>query len=374
VITLRNVSRTFPATKRNPAVHAVRDVTLHVERGQVMGIVGPSGSGKSTLARCINLLERPDSGSVVVDGHELTSLSPSALNLARRRIGMIFQQFNLLDSRTALGNVELPLELAGVGRKERRRRAVALLERVGLADKLHHHPAQLSGGQRQRVAIARALAPEPTVLLCDEATSALDSVSTESVLSLVRELTDELGLTTLLITHEMDVVKRVCDAVILLEGGRVVDSGDLSDVVARPDSPLATRLLPPSTADLGPDVVEVTVGGAGADDVLTSVIRSYDVHVAVVGGSVQTLGGVRFGRLQVRLDGDPDVVAAAREHLLDAAAAQRAAGEPERADDVPDDSDVSDDTTADDGDVPDHTTADDDRPSDRSLVGVRGVA
>src|SRR5690606_17945197 len=186
------ISKTFPGTRRRQPVTALDDVSLTVERGQVMGVVGPSGSGKSTLARIVNLLERPTSGTVTVDGVELTALSAGRLNEARRTIGMIFQQFNLLDSRTALANVELPLELAGVGRAERRARATELLERVGLADKLGSHPAQLSGGQRQRVAIARALAPRPKVLLCDEATSALDPVSTTSVLELLRDLTDEL--------------------------------------------------------------------------------------------------------------------------------------------------------------------------------------
>jgi D-methionine transport system ATP-binding protein len=316
VITLDHITKTFPATRKHPAVTALHDVSVTVERGQVMGVVGPSGSGKSTLARIVNLLERPTAGTVVVDGLELTGLGRADLISARRRIGMIFQQFNLLDSRTSLGNVELPLQLAGVGRAERRARATELLERVGLQDKLHAHPAQLSGGQRQRVAIARALAPRPAVLLCDEATSALDPESTASVLGLVREVTDELGLTTVLITHEMEVVKRVCDAVTLLEGGRVVDAGALSEVVVRPHSPLATRLLPPTrVADTTDPVVEVTVGGAGGDAVVTDLIRRYAVDVAVVGGSVETLGGVRFGRLQLRVDGEPEEVRQALEWL-----------------------------------------------------------
>ncbi|GAA5167799.1 methionine ABC transporter ATP-binding protein [Ornithinimicrobium tianjinense] len=316
MITLDTVGKTFPATRRQAAVTALEDVSLTVERGQVMGVVGPSGSGKSTLARIVNLLERPTTGTVTVDGLDLTALtSARALNDARRGIGMIFQQFNLLDSRTALANVELPLELAGVGRAERRARAGELLERVGLGDKLGSHPSQLSGGQRQRVAIARALAPRPKVLLCDEATSALDPVSTASVLALVRTLTDELDLTTLLITHEMDVVKRVCDHVTLLEHGRVVDSGALGDVVARPESPLATRLLPHPGPPSDDRAVEVVVGGDSPDTVLTDLIRRYDVHVTVLGGAVETLGGQRFGRLQLRVDGAPDEVRGALDHL-----------------------------------------------------------
>ena len=321
MITLSHIGKTFPATRRQGAVTALEDVDLTVERGQVMGVVGPSGSGKSTLARIINLLERPSTGTVTVDGQELTALSPRELNRARRGIGMIFQQFNLLDSRTALANVELPLELAGVPAAERRARATELLERVGLGDKVGSHPAHLSGGQRQRVAIARALAPRPKVLLCDEATSALDPVSTASVLGLLRELTDELDLTTVLITHEMDVVKTACDAVTLLEHGRVVDAGLLGDVVARPHSPLATRLLP-RPAPGGEHTVEVTLGGGGHDEVLTDLIRGYAVSVAVVAGAVETLGTERFGRLQLRVDGPPDQVRAALA-FLDAAASPR---------------------------------------------------
>lgn len=323
MITLTNIGKTFPATRRQAAVTALDDVSLTVDRGQVMGVVGPSGSGKSTLARVVNLLERPTTGTVTVDGLDLTALtSARELNRARRGIGMIFQQFNLLDSRTALANVELPLELAGVGRGERRTRATELLERVGLADKLGSYPSQLSGGQRQRVAIARALAPRPKVLLCDEATSALDPVSTASVLELLRTLTDELDLTTVLITHEMDVVKRACDHVTLLESGRVVDSGALSDVVHRPHSPLATRLLPPPALPAGDQVVEVTVGGDGHDAVLTDLIRRYNVQVAVLAGSVETLGDQRFGRLQLRVDGAPQDVRAALDYLAQSGAAE----------------------------------------------------
>ena len=315
VISLDQVSKTFPASRRTPQVDALVDVSMQVETGQVMGVVGPSGSGKSTLARCINLLERPTSGTVSVDGTELTALRRGELNRARRSIGMIFQQFNLLDSRTALANVELPLELAGVPTADRRRRALELLERVGLTDKAHTHPAQLSGGQRQRVAIARALAPRPKVLLCDEATSALDPQSTASVLGLVRDLTAELGLTTVLITHEMDVVKAVCDSVTLLEGGVVVDHGALTDLASRPDSPLATRLLPPLAHQGRPGVVEVTVAGDSTDTVLTDLARRYPVEVRVLEAAVERFGGQRFGRLLLQLSGPDAAVTAATAYL-----------------------------------------------------------
>lgn len=312
MISLQGIHKTFPATKRAGEVEALIDVNLAVERGQVLGIVGPSGSGKSTLARCINLLERPDSGTVRVGGQELTSLRGEALTAARRNIGMIFQQFNLLDSRSAVANVELPLELAGVGRQARRARAEELLQRVGLGEKLHQHPAQLSGGQRQRVAIARALASEPEVLLCDEATSALDDVSTDNVLRLIRELTDELGLTTVLITHEMGVVKRICDGVVLLEEGRVVDTGRLCDVASSPESPLARRLLPPVHQLVGDDVEVIVTDDR---DTLTELVRDYGVGVRVVAGSVEDLAGVKVGRLVVRLSGPSGAISRARNHV-----------------------------------------------------------
>ncbi|WP_238695368.1 methionine ABC transporter ATP-binding protein [Ornithinimicrobium flavum] len=315
MISLDQVSKTFPATRRTPQVDALVDVSMLVETGQVMGVVGPSGSGKSTLARCINLLERPTSGTVTVDGTELTALRRADLNQARRSIGMIFQQFNLLDSRTALANVELPLELAGLPAAERRTRAFELLDRVGLADKAHTHPAQLSGGQRQRVAIARALAPRPKVLLCDEATSALDPQSTASVLGLVRDLTAELGLTTVLITHEMDVVKAVCDSVTLLEDGVVVDAGALTDLASRSDSPLATRLLPPLSHEDRHGVVELTLAGDGVDAVLTDLARRFPVEVHVLEAAVQRFGGQRFGRVLLRLGGPDAAVTAATAYL-----------------------------------------------------------
>jgi D-methionine transport system ATP-binding protein len=319
LITLDHITKVFPGTRSTAAVSALQDVSLHVPTGEVMGVVGPSGSGKSTLVRCVNLLERPTSGTVVVAGQELTALSHSEVRAARRRIGMIFQHFNLLDSRTAGANVEHPLQLAGVPQTQRRARAAELLALVGLADKRDTHPRQLSGGQKQRVAIARALAAEPAVLLCDEATSALDPTTTGQVLDLIRRLTAELGLTTLLITHEMDVVKRVCDSVTLLERGRVVDSGRLADVVRRPDSVLATHLVPApaSTGEpQGAPVVEVVVGGPeGERSVLSDLVRRFDIDVDVVAGSVETIGGQRFGRLRISLHGDTDSVRGAIAHL-----------------------------------------------------------
>ena len=309
MIDLHDVRKVFPARRRSGEVVAVDGITLHVEAGEFAGVVGPSGSGKSTLVRLVNLLERPTSGSVTVDGRVLTELPDDRVREARRSIGMVFQHFELLDSRTAAGNVEHPLELAGVGRAERRRRATELLELVGLGERADAHPGQLSGGQKQRVAIARALAGRPTVLLCDEATSALDQASTTGVLELLRRVRSELGLTVLLITHEMAVVKAVCDSAVLLERGRVVDSGRLSEVLTREHSPLSDALLPAPLADAGAGhdgvLLRVTVTDRTPETVvLQTLIGHLGLAVEVAGGSVETVAGGRYGRLLLRATGD----------------------------------------------------------------------
>jgi D-methionine transport system ATP-binding protein len=289
-------------------VVALDGVDLSVPAGDFAGVVGPSGSGKSTLIRLVNLLERPTSGSVTVDGRVLTELPADQVRQARSSIGMVFQHFELMDSRTAAENVEHPLELAGVGRTERRRRSAELLDLVGLAERAGARPRQLSGGQKQRVAIARALAARPQVLLCDEATSALDQASTAGVLQLLRRVRDELGLTVLLITHEMAVVKAVCDSAVLLEAGRVVDGGRLDDVLVRDDSPLAAALLPAPVADdrVAGTLLRVTVTEAAPEAaVLRVLVGQLGLAVEVAGGSVETVAGGRHGRLLLRItDGD----------------------------------------------------------------------
>ena len=309
MIELKDVRKVFPARRRSGEVVAVDGVSLQVAAGEFAGVVGPSGSGKSTLVRLVNLLERPTSGSVSVDGRVLTDLPDDEVRRARRSIGMVFQHFELLDSRTAAGNVEHPLELAGIGRAERRRRATELLDLVGLGERADAHPGQLSGGQKQRVAIARALAGRPTVLLCDEATSALDQASTAAVLELLRRVRAELGLTVLLITHEMAVVKAVCDSAVLLERGRVVDSGRLSDVLTREHSPLGDALLPAPVADAGAGhsgvLLRVTVTDRTPETVvLRTLVGELGLAVEVAGGSVETVAGGRYGRLLLRATGD----------------------------------------------------------------------
>ncbi|RJF86222.1 methionine ABC transporter ATP-binding protein [Sphingomonas cavernae] len=239
VIEFRDVQKRF-ASNAEPALAGV---TLSVMRGEIFGVIGQSGAGKSTLVRLINALERPGAGTVSVDGIDVASLDADGLRRLRRRIGMIFQNFGLLSSRTVAQNVAFPLRLAGTGRSEIDTRVDELLARVGLTEHAHKYPAQLSGGQKQRVGIARALATRPEVLLCDEATSALDPETTRSVLTLLKELNAELGLTIVLITHEMEVVRRVCDRVAVLETGRVVETGTVGDIFSNTAHEATRRML-----------------------------------------------------------------------------------------------------------------------------------
>ena len=247
MIELKYLSKTFQM--KDGAVKALQNINLTIPDGSIYGIIGMSGAGKSTLVRCINLLERPTGGSVVIDGVAMETLSPASLRKRRREITMIFQQFNLLMQRTCLKNVCFPMELAGVKKAEAEKRAMELLEMVGLPDKANAYPAQLSGGQKQRIAIARALATNPKVLLCDEATSALDPNTTHQILQLIRELNRELGITVVIITHQMSVVKEICDKVAILDGGEVAEEGLVSAVFAAPKSAAGRRLVFPGGAD-----------------------------------------------------------------------------------------------------------------------------
>ncbi|WP_106584006.1 methionine ABC transporter ATP-binding protein [Murinocardiopsis flavida] len=277
-------------------------VDLTVSPGEVFGVVGQSGAGKSTLLRCVNLLERPTDGVVRVAGEELTALSGARLRAARRSIGMVHQHFALLSSRTVASNVAFPLEVAGVGRAERGRRVGELLELVGLSDKAKAHPAQLSGGQKQRVGIARALASRPKVLLSDEATSALDPETTASILELLRDLNRELGLTVLLITHEMDVIKRICDSAAIMERGVFRESGRVLDLLGTPGSLLARSLFPLPATDV-PDAVAITYTRSYDEPLMSELTRRFDVDVNVLGGAVETVSGSSVGRLNVQVRG-----------------------------------------------------------------------
>lgn len=304
MINIGGLRKTYHARRR--AVLAVDGVDLHVKRGEIFGVLGRSGAGKSTLLRCVNLLERPDAGTVEVDGQELTALSERRLRVARRRLGMVHQHFALLSSRTVAGNVSFALEAVGVPRARRAARVGELLDLVGLADRAKAYPAQLSGGQKQRVGIARALAAEPPVLLSDEATSALDPDTTRSVLDLLLRLNAELGLTILLITHEMDVVKRICHSAAVMRDGRFAESGTVAGLLRTPGSELARGLFPPSQAAgrAGEELLDVLVSGEAADEpLLTALGRELGIDVRLLDGGVENLAAGRAGRLRLALSG-----------------------------------------------------------------------
>ncbi|WP_425839398.1 methionine ABC transporter ATP-binding protein [Microbacterium sp. PA5] len=295
-------------SKRYGGVAAVDDVSLTIPTGEIFGIVGQSGAGKSTLARLVNLIERPDAGTVTVDGAELTALGEGELRAARRRIGMVFQRFNLLGSRTVRGNVELALELDGTPRAERRERALEMLDLVGLSHRADASVHELSGGQQQRVGIARALAARPRVLLSDEATSALDPETTASILELYRRINAELGLTVLLITHEMDVVKAVCDSAALVEAGRVVESGRLVDLIRTPGSRLTAQLFPlgpiPDSVPAEATVIDITFAGGTADrPVIAQLARDHGLDVSILGALIERIGGTQAGRTRLEVPG-----------------------------------------------------------------------
>ncbi|MFE2536174.1 methionine ABC transporter ATP-binding protein [Streptomyces sp. NPDC059371] len=310
MITTTGLTKVYRSRGRE--VTALDGVDLHVREGEVFGVIGQSGAGKSSLIRCVNLLERPSSGTVTVDGRDLTALAgrgPRAgreLRQARSRIGMVFQHFNLLSSRTVQENVELPLDILGLSRRERGHKALQLLGLVGLSDKAKSYPAQLSGGQKQRVGIARALAGDPKVLLSDEATSALDPETTRSILQLLRDLNRQLGLTVLLITHEMDVVKTVCDSAALMDNGRIVESGTVSELLATPGSELAAALFPVSGTASGEDrtVIDVTFHGESATQpVISQLSRTYNIDISILGAAMDTVAGRQVGRMRIELPG-----------------------------------------------------------------------
>jgi D-methionine transport system ATP-binding protein len=321
MIRLEHLSKTYNQGGRQ--VDALRDVSLHVRPGEIFGVLGQSGAGKSTLIRCVNLLERPTDGKVIVDGQDLLALSAADLRQARQGIGMIFQHFNLLQSRTVAGNVAFPLEVAGWPKAKIQARVAELLALVGLTEKAGAYPSQLSGGQKQRVGIARALAVGPKVLLSDEATSALDPETTRSVLSLLKEINQKLGLTILLITHQMEVVKAVCDSVAILEQGRLVEQGRVIDLLAEPTSRLHQLCYPPfPTKDWEPHPEAVLLGltyvGETAErPLLTTIARRFGVDLNVIEGAVEQVGGTRIGRLLVEATGETDAIAAALAYVAE---------------------------------------------------------
>ena len=318
MITLENLQKTYRHKGRE--IHALHGVSLHVAPGEIYGVVGQSGAGKSTLIRCVNLLERPDSGRVIVAGQELTALAPAKLLKARHKIGMIFQHFNLLSSRTVYDNIALPLELVGANKKNIASKVLPLLALTGLEDKASHYPAQLSGGQKQRVAIARALAAGPQVLLSDEATSALDPKTTEDILNLLKNINEKLGLTILMITHEMEVVKHICDKVALIDGGQLVETADVSTFFTAPASALGKQFVAQTQRfDLPEDyqrrlkpagmhpVVKIGFLGHHIDEpVLSSLTKRFDVNISIIQAKIEHIGSsTRHGLLVAEIIGEP---------------------------------------------------------------------
>ena len=319
MIEIKHLSKTFQM--KDGAVNALKDISLTIPDGSIYGIIGMSGAGKSTLVRCINLLERPTEGSVVIDGVEMEKLTPAQLRQRRREITMIFQQFNLLMQRSCLKNICFPMELAGVKKEEAEKRAKELLEMVGLPDKANAYPAQLSGGQKQRIAIARALASDPKVLLCDEATSALDPTTTRSILRLIQDINKRLGITVIIITHEMAVVEEICTHVAILDHGHMVETGTVEDIFSNPKTEAGRRLVYPEGAHIdqfpASGVVRVAFnGGSSYEPLIASLAIDCGVKVNILGADTRNVGGKAFGTMLLGLPADKGEAARAMSYLM----------------------------------------------------------
>ena len=317
IITIRNLSKTFG--QGDGATHALKNINLDVYPGEIFGIIGLSGAGKSTLVRCVNLLERPSRGTVVVDGKEMTALRRRDLLLARRSVTMIFQSFNLLMQRNCLRNVCFPMELAGVPKDTARRRARELLDLVGLESKADAYPSQLSGGQKQRVAIARALATDPKVLLCDEATSALDPTTTASILELLKDLNRKLHVTMLIITHQMSVIEEVCSRVAILDEGEIVEQGTVEDIFSRPSTDAARRLVYPGGVGVLPArsrTIRIAFnGGTAYQPLIASLALDCGVKANILGADTRNIDGKAFGTMLLGLPDDENEAAKAVSYL-----------------------------------------------------------
>ena len=331
MIRLENISKDFVVDGKT--VHAVKDVTIEIDKGQIFGIIGFSGAGKSTLVRCINLLERPTYGKVFLEDTELTALPYKKLREARQKIGMIFQSFNLMPSRTVYENIELPLKHNGYPKDKRKQRIEELLSLVELSDKGNNYPSQLSGGQKQRVAIARALAGDPKVLLCDEATSALDPKTTSQILALLKKLNQELKLTIVIITHQMSVVKDICDRAAVMEQGEVIEQGYVYDLFSNPKTKLTKSFMDTannfgsffdildekgSLADVsdGTHIYLLTYTGDAAGKALMSEIyKKFTVESNIRYGNIDYIKGKPLGKLAVNLTGDKDKIEGAVEYI-----------------------------------------------------------
>ena len=313
IIEIRHLSKIFGGGENQVA--ALQDVSVAVQSGEIFGIIGLSGAGKSTLVRCINLLEHPNEGAVLFHGKDLTNLKEKELRMQRRKISMIFQSFNLLDQRNCLDNICFPLELAGVSKKDARKRAMELLETVGLPDKAYAYPVQLSGGQKQRIAIARALASDPEVLLCDEATSALDPKTTDQILQLLQKINRERGITVIIITHQMSVIEQICHRVAILDAGRVAEIGTVEEVFRNPKSTAGRRLVSPNSAlpetHWDCPVARLAFNGSMTEEpVIATLAIQKQIPVSILGADTRNVDGKSFGTMLISL---PEDIAKRRE-------------------------------------------------------------
>ena len=313
MIELKNLSKKFMTS--DGEVQALKDVNITVDDGDIYGIIGMSGAGKSTLVRCINMLERPTGGEVIINGQNIGELSPSELRKVRRKITMIFQSFNLLMQRTCLDNICFPLELAGVKKSDAREKARELLDTVGLPDKAGSYPSQLSGGQQQRIAIARALATNPEVLLCDEATSALDPQTTQSILELIRDINKKMNISVIVITHQMSVVEKICNKVAILDSGVVAEKGAVSEVFTSPKSDAAKRLVFPVensgdslSAPSDENVIRVVYNGAYVADkpLITQMAIDENIAANILAAQTKCLGDKVYGNMLLGISGGDD--------------------------------------------------------------------
>lgn len=331
MIELRNITKDF--SNKGTSSVALSNISLVIPEGKIFGVIGESGAGKSTLIRCINLLERPTSGEVYIDERNMMTLSPSALAITRRNIGMIFQHFNLLSSATVFENVAFPLKLSKMPKDAIKKRVLELLNLVGLEDKIDNYPAKLSGGQKQRVAIARALANNPKILLCDEATSALDPATTYSILSLLKSINKKMNITILLITHEMEVVKTICDDVAVLNKGKLIEQGSIAEIFSYPKHELTKHFIdssvnihiPSSYVDKLTEgftegkhmLIKLEISGQSeANAVLSDIARLYGVNSNIVSAQMDHIGGVKFGVMLIEFGGQPEKEVIAAQYLI----------------------------------------------------------
>lgn len=326
-VIIKNLYKTYG--EGSSKVEALKNINIEIERGEIFGIIGLSGAGKSSLVRCINLLEVPERGEVLINGKDITKISKKELRAERKNIGMIFQHFNLLMNSTVYDNIAFPLKLIKTPKDQIDKRVGELLEIVGLADKKDVYPAQLSGGQKQRVGIARAIATQPDIIMCDEATSALDPETTKSILQLIKEINQNLKVTVIIITHEMEVIKQVCDRVAVLDSGSVVETGSVSDVYINPETETAKKFFKSVDLELdnrvynkalkekGTVIQAIFRGDKSTDPYISQMITQFDVEAAILLGNIQSMENMLVGTLVLRVDGKEENVKAAVNYLKD---------------------------------------------------------